>query len=43
VLGPLTEQEIADRCTTNEVGGWLDGLQAAKRALTVSFAGQPGG
>jgi ATP-dependent Lhr-like helicase len=40
VLGPLTEQEIADRCTTNEVGGWLDGLLAAKRALTVSFAGQ---
>ena len=40
VLGPLTEHEIADRCTTSEVGGWLDGLQAAKRALTVSFAGQ---
>jgi ATP-dependent helicase Lhr and Lhr-like helicase len=40
VLGPLTEQEIADRCTTSEVGGWLDGLQAAKRALTVSFADQ---
>jgi ATP-dependent Lhr-like helicase len=40
VLGPLTEQEIADRCMTREVGGWLDGLQAAKRALTVSFAGQ---
>jgi ATP-dependent Lhr-like helicase len=40
VLGPLTEREIADRCTTTEVGGWLDGLQAAKRALTVSFADQ---
>ncbi|HEX4558298.1 MAG TPA: ATP-dependent helicase [Mycobacterium sp.] len=40
VLGPLTEHEIADRCTTKEVGGWLDGLQAAKRALTLSFAGQ---
>ena len=40
VLGPLTETEIADRCTTREVGGWLDGLQAGKRALTVSFAGQ---
>ena len=40
VLGPLTEHEIADRCTTSEVGGWLDGLQAAKRALTVSFADQ---
>ena len=40
VLGPMTEQEIADRCTTTEVGGWLDGLQAAKRALRVSFADQ---
>src|SRR5258705_2734408 len=40
VLGPLTEQEIADRCTTREGGGWLGGFQAAKRALTVSFAGQ---
>jgi ATP-dependent Lhr-like helicase len=38
VLGPLTEAEIAERCTTTEVGGWLDGLQASKRALTVSFA-----
>jgi ATP-dependent Lhr-like helicase len=38
VLGPLTEAEIADRCRTTEVGGWLDGLQASKRALTVSFA-----
>jgi ATP-dependent Lhr-like helicase len=40
VLGPLTEGEIAARCTTGEVGGWLDGLQAAKRALIVSFADQ---
>ena len=40
VLGPLTEQEIAERATTIEIGGWLDGLQAAKRALTVSFGGQ---
>jgi ATP-dependent Lhr-like helicase len=40
VLGPLTEREIADRCTTDDVGGWLDGLRAAKRALTVSFADQ---
>jgi ATP-dependent Lhr-like helicase len=40
MLGPLTEQEIADRCTTTEVCGWLDGLLAAKRALTVSFAEQ---
>jgi ATP-dependent Lhr-like helicase len=40
VLGPLTEAEIAQRCTTIEVGGWLDGLLAAKRALTVGFADQ---
>jgi ATP-dependent helicase Lhr and Lhr-like helicase len=40
VLGPLTEHEIADRCTTREVAGWLDGLQSAKRALQVSFADQ---
>ncbi|MET0756588.1 MAG: ATP-dependent helicase [Mycobacterium sp.] len=40
LLGPLTQQEIAERCTTDEVGGWLEGLRAAKRALTVSFAGQ---
>ncbi|WP_371259217.1 ATP-dependent helicase [Mycobacterium sp. GA-1285] len=38
LLGPLTEAEIADRCTTSDIGGWLDGLRAAKRALTVSFA-----
>src|SRR6202022_639210 len=40
VLGPLTEGEIADRCTIGEAGGWLDGLQAAKRALIVSFTDQ---
>ena len=40
VLGPLTESEVADRCTATDVGGWLEGLRAAKRALTVSFAGQ---
>ena len=38
VLGPLTEAEIAERCTTGRVGGWLDGLLATKRALTVSYA-----
>jgi ATP-dependent Lhr-like helicase len=38
VLGPLTEAEIAERCTTTEIGGWLDGLSTAKRALNVSFA-----
>ena len=40
VLGPLTEGEIAERCTTDDVGGWLEGLRAARRALTVSFADQ---
>lgn len=38
VLGPMTEAEIAERCTTTEIGGWLDGLAASKRALRVSFA-----
>ncbi|WP_006244305.1 ATP-dependent helicase [Mycolicibacterium tusciae] len=38
VLGPMTEAEIAQRCTTAEIGGWLDGLAASKRALRVSFA-----
>ena len=44
VLGPMTEAEIAERCTTIPlgrevpVGGWLDGLLATKRALTVSYA-----
>ncbi|ULE33668.1 ATP-dependent helicase [Mycobacterium sp. IDR2000157661] len=38
LLGPLTEDEIGRRCTTSDVGGWLHGLRAAKRALTVSFA-----
>ena len=40
LLGPLTEAEVAARCTADDVGGWLEGLRAAKRALTVSFAGQ---
>ncbi|MGE2725450.1 ATP-dependent helicase [Mycolicibacterium pulveris] len=40
LLGPLTEREIAERATTSDVGGWLDGLRAAKRALTVTFADQ---
>nr|MDT0526472.1 ATP-dependent helicase [Streptomyces sp. DSM 41633] len=32
MLGPLTESEIAARATTDTIGGWLDGLHAAKRA-----------
>ena len=40
LLGPLTEEEIAQRCTAADVGAWLDGLHAAKRVLPVSYAGQ---
>ncbi|WP_029107178.1 ATP-dependent helicase [Mycobacterium sp. URHD0025] len=40
MLGPLTESEIAARATTDSIGGWLDGLHAAKRALPVTYAGQ---
>ncbi len=38
LLGPLTEDEIAERSTAADVGGWLEGLRAARRALTVTFA-----
>ncbi len=40
MLGPLTEAEVVERCTAEDVGGWLEGLRESKRALTVSFAGQ---
>ncbi|VEG52222.1 ATP dependent helicase, Lhr family [Mycolicibacterium aurum] len=40
LLGPLTTDEIAERCVHTEIGGWLEGLLTAKRVLTVSFAGQ---
>jgi len=40
LLGPLTADEVAARAGGADVGGWLDGLRAAKRALTVSFAGR---
>ncbi len=40
LLGPLTTEEVAARAGGADVGGWLEGLLAAKRALTVSFAGQ---
>lgn len=40
LLGPLTEDEVAARATATDVGGWLEGLRAARRALTVSFAGR---
>ncbi|GKU56002.1 ATP-dependent helicase, partial [Mycobacterium montefiorense] len=41
LLGPLTEDEVAARTTAADgidIGGWLEGLRAARRALTVSFA-----
>jgi ATP-dependent helicase Lhr and Lhr-like helicase len=40
LLGPLTEDEVAARAGVSDVGGWLEGLRAARRALTVSFAGR---
>lgn len=40
LLGPLTEAEVAQRSTVDDVGGWVEGLRSARRALTVSFAGQ---
>ena len=40
LLGPLTEDEVAARASVSDVGGWLEGLHAARRALTVSFAGR---
>jgi ATP-dependent helicase Lhr and Lhr-like helicase len=40
LLGPLTTEEVAARAGGADVGGWLEGLVAAKRALAVSFAGQ---
>ncbi|KAA1249594.1 ATP-dependent helicase [Mycobacterium simiae] len=39
LLGPLTQDEIAARAAAPDIGGWLQGLRAARRALTVSFAG----
>ncbi len=39
LLGPLTADEVAARAGGTDVGGWLEALYAAKRALPVSFAG----
>src|SRR6201992_2432113 len=39
LLGPLTADEVAERAGGADVGGWLEALFAAKRALPVSFAG----
>lgn len=40
LLGPLTEEEVAARADGAGIAGWLEGLRAARRALTVSFAGR---
>ena len=40
LLGPLTADEVAERAGGADVGGWLEALFAAKRALPVSFAGR---
>ncbi|BDX33931.1 DEAD/DEAH box helicase [Mycobacterium antarcticum] len=40
LLGPLTESEVAERSTVDDVAGWLEGLRAARRTLTVSYAGR---
>jgi len=43
LLGPLTEEEVGARACSDipaGVGDWLEGLRAARRALTVSFAGR---
>ena len=38
LLGPLTTDEIAERCTAPDVDAWLDGLHSARRVLPVSYA-----
>ena len=40
LLGPLTADEVAERAGGADVGGWLEALFAAKRALPVSFGGR---
>jgi len=40
LLGPLTSDEVAERSAVSDVGGWLEGLLTAKRAVPLSFAGQ---
>ena len=43
LLGPLTEDEVAARAdvaAVADIRGWLEALRAARRALTVSFAGR---
>ena len=38
LLGPLTDDEIAERSTASDIGPWLDGLLASRRVLPVSYA-----
>ncbi len=40
LLGPLTADEVAARAGGAEVSGWLEHLLAARRVLTVAFAGR---
>jgi ATP-dependent Lhr-like helicase len=40
LLGPLTDSEISERSAGADTGGWLEGLRADRRALTVSYAGE---
>ncbi|MDT5012614.1 MAG: ATP-dependent helicase Lhr and Lhr-like helicase [Mycobacterium sp.] len=40
LLGPLTEEEVAQRSSAQEVGGWLEALRGARRAVTVSYGGR---
>ena len=40
LLGPLTHDEVAERSAAVDVGGWLEGLRASRRAVTVSYAGR---
>ena len=43
LLGPLTADEVTARASVadgTDIRGWLEGLRASRRALTVSFAGR---
>ncbi len=40
LLGPLTADEVAERSVATDIGGWLESLRAARRAVTVSYAGR---